>query len=161
VNGKVVCVDLLESAIAKLKSYSQQFGVEPYIVPVLSDIEHFSIEPNEYDIIVAVSSLEHVGSTQVLEQKLSEMNAGTRAGGTNCIIIASNIREMLLENKQELDPMFEVNLSTEKMIELLNQQFAGWEIEQLVVKSLAFEINRNGQPVKLTSDCITFVAQKS
>ncbi|WP_339256730.1 class I SAM-dependent methyltransferase [Paenibacillus sp. FSL P2-0136] len=88
-NGKVVCVDLLESAIAKLMSYSQQFGVE------------------------------------------------------------------------ELDPMFEVNLSTERMIELLKRQFAGWEIEQLIVKSLAFEINRNGQPVKLTSDCITFVAKKS
>ncbi|MEK3904597.1 hypothetical protein [Paenibacillus sp. FSL R7-0179] len=117
--------------------------------------------PNEYDIIVAVSSLEHVGSAQVLEQKLSEMNAGTRAGGAIRIIIASNIREILLENKQELDPMFEVNLSTEKMIELLNQQFAGWEIEKLIVKSLAFEINRNGQPVKLTSDCITFVSKKS
>lgn len=160
-NGTVVCVDLLESAIAKLKSYSQQFGVEPYIIPILSDIEHFSIGPNEYDIIVAVSSLEHVRSAQVLEQKLSEMNAGTRAGGANCIIIASNIREMLLENKQELDPMFEVNLSTERMIDLLKQQFAGWEIEQLIVKPLAFEINRNGQPVKLTSDCITFVAKKS
>ncbi|WP_339314189.1 class I SAM-dependent methyltransferase [Paenibacillus sp. FSL M7-0896] len=160
-NGKVVCVDLLESATAKLKSYSQQFGVESYIVPILSDIEHFSIEPDEYDIIVAVSSLEHVRSAQVLEQKLSEMNSGTRAGGANCIIIASNIREMLLENKQELDPMFEVNLSTERMIELLKQQFAGWEIEQLIVKSLAFEINRDGQPVKLTSDCITFVAKKS
>ncbi|MBP2111212.1 class I SAM-dependent methyltransferase [Paenibacillus silagei] len=160
-NGKVVCVDLLESAIEKLKSYSQEFGVEPYIVPILSDIEHFSIEPNEYDIIVAVSSLEHVSSAQVLEQKLCEMNAGTRTGGAICIIIASNILEMLVENKQELDPMFEVNLSTERMIDLLKQQFAGWEIEQLIVKSLAFEINRNGQPVKLTSDCITFVAKKS
>lgn len=160
-NGKVVCVDLLESAIAKLKSYSQQFGVEPYIVPILSDIEHFAIEPNEYDIIVAVSSLEHVSSAQILQQKLSEMNAGTRAGGANCIIIASNIREVVLENEHELDPMFEVNLSTESMVELLNRQFAGWEIEQLTVKPLAFEINRNGHPVKLTSDCITFVARKS
>ncbi|MFD1906862.1 class I SAM-dependent methyltransferase [Paenibacillus rhizoplanae] len=160
-NGKVVCVDLLESAIAKLKSYSQQFGVEPYIVPILSDIEHFSIEPNEYDIIVAVSSLEHVSSAQVLEQKLSEMNTGTRAGGTNCIIIASNIREMHLENKQELDPMFEVNLSTERMLELLDQKYAGWEVQQRFVKHMTYEISRNGEPVKLTSDCITYVAKKS
>lgn len=159
-NGKVVCVDMLESAIAMLKTYSQQFGVEPYIAPILSDIEHFAIEPNEYDIIVAVSSLEHVSSAWILEQKLSEMNAGTTAGGANCIIIASNIREVVLENEHELDPMFEVNLSTEEMIGLLNRQFAEWEVEQLTVKPLAFEINRNGHPVKLTSDCITFVARK-
>lgn len=160
-NGKVVCVDLLESAITKLKSYSQQFGVEPYVVPVLSDIEHFSIKPNDYDVIIAVSSLEHLSSAQALEQKLCEMNAGTKAGGANCIIIASNIREVVLQSEHELDPMFEVNLSTEKMIEILNQQFAGWDIEQHFVKPLTYEINRNGQPVKLTSDCITFVAKKS
>lgn len=34
-------------------------------------------------------------------------------------------------------------------------------IEKLIVKPLAFEINRDGDPVMLTSDCITFVAKKS
>ncbi|WP_342422604.1 class I SAM-dependent methyltransferase [Paenibacillus sp. FSL E2-0178] len=160
-DGKVVCVDLLESAIDKLNSYSKEYGVEQYIVARLSDIEQFTIEPDEYDIIVAVSSLEHVSSEQALERKLQEMNAGTKRNGANCIIIASNIREVNLAQAEELDPMFEVNLTTARMFELLDQQYAGWEVEQRFVKPLEYEISRKGEPVRLTSDCITFVAKKS
>lgn len=106
-DGKVVCVDLLESAIHKLQSYSRQFGVEPYIVTKLSDIEHFTIEQDEYDMIVAVSALEHVSSESALVSKLNEMAHGTKMDGSNCIIIGSNIKEVKLVTGHELDPMFE------------------------------------------------------
>jgi 2-polyprenyl-3-methyl-5-hydroxy-6-metoxy-1,4-benzoquinol methylase len=159
-NGKVVCVDLLESAIEKLESYSQKFGVEPFIVTRLSDIEHFVIDKEEYDIILAVSSLEHVSSEKVLHRKLNEMIYGTKTNGTNCIIIGSNIQEVNLENGEELDPMFEVNLSTEKMMDLLVHQYTEWEVQQQFVKQLEYKIERKGQAVKLTTDCITFVAKK-
>ncbi|ANE45352.1 methyltransferase [Paenibacillus swuensis] len=159
-SGKVVCVDLLESAIEKLKLYSQKFGVEEFIETRLSDIEEFTIEQEEYDIIIAVSALEHVSSERALERKLNEMTIGTKTNGTNCIIIGSNIKEIILENEQELDPMFEVNISTERMMELLNQQYAGWEIKKQFVKQIEYEIERNGKAVKLTTDCITYVAKK-
>ena len=159
-DGQVVCVDLLESAINKLNEYSKHFGVERFIEAKLSDIEHFKIEQNRYDIIVAVSALEHVSSEQALISKLNEMALGTISDGANCIIIGSNIREVNLTNGLELDPMFEVNIPTETMLELLDQQYAGWEIQKRLVNQLQFEIDRNGQPVKLTTDCITFVAKK-
>lgn len=159
-NGKVVCVDLLESAIDKLHSYSQKFGVEQFIVTRLSDIEQFTIEQEEYDIIIAVSALEHVSSERALKRKLKEMTFGTKANGSNCIIIGSNVKETNLENGQELDPMFEVNISTERMMELLDHQYAGWEVKKRFVKQLEYEIDRNRKPVKLTTDCITFVAKK-
>lgn len=159
-DGKVVCVDLLESAIEKLQNYSQKFGVEPFIVTRLSDIEHFVIDPEEYDIILAVSALEHVRSEKVLERKLNEMICGTKTNGINCLIIGSNIQEVNLENGQELDPMFEVNISTERMMDLLVHQYSEWEVQQRFVKHLEYEIDRNGQPVQLITDCITFVAKK-
>lgn len=158
--GKVVCVDLLESAIDKLKSYSNKFGVEQYIVTRLSDIEQFRIEQGEYDMIISVSALEHVSSERALEIKLKEMTLGTKTNGSNCIIIGSNIKEVNLDNGQELDPMFEVNISTERMMELLDHQYSGWEIKKRFVKQLEYEIDRNGEPVKLTTDCITYVAKK-
>ncbi|OAB42095.1 class I SAM-dependent methyltransferase [Paenibacillus antarcticus] len=159
-NGKVVCVDLLESAIDKLRFYSQKCGVEQLIETRLSDIEQFNIEHEEYDVIIAVSALEHVNSERALERKLREMTVGTKSNGSNCIIIGSNIKETNLENGQELDPMFEVNMSTERMLELLDHQYIGWEVKNRFVKQLEYEIDRNGQPVKLTTDCITFVAKK-
>lgn len=159
-SGKVVCVDLLESAIDKLHYYSQKYGVEQYIEARLSDIEQFTIEQEKFDIIIAVSALEHVSSERALERKLHEMTFGTKSNGSNCIIIGSNIKEVNLENGQELDPMFEVNISTERMMELLDHQYAGWEIKKRFVKQLEYEIDRNGQSVILTTDCITFVTKK-
>ncbi|MGF7050751.1 2-polyprenyl-3-methyl-5-hydroxy-6-metoxy-1,4-benzoquinol methylase [Paenibacillus sp. DS2015] len=159
-NGKVVCVDLLESAIDKLHDNSQKSGVEQFIVTRLSDIEQFTIEQEEYDIIIAVSALEHVSSERTLANKLNEMTFGTRKSGANCIIIGSNIQEVNLENGQDLDPMFEVNITTERMLELLDHQYATWEIQKRFVKKLEYDINRNGQSVKLITDCITFVAKK-
>lgn len=50
---------------------------------------------------------------------------------------------------------------TARMFELLDQQYAGWKVEQRFVKLLEYEISRKGEPVRLTSDCITFVAKKS
>lgn len=159
-DGKVVCVDLLESALNKLHSYSQKYGVEQYIESRRSDIEQFTIDQDRYDMIIAVSALEHISSERALERKLHEMALGTKTNGANCIIIGSNIREVNLEDGKELDPMFEVNLSTERMLEILNDQYAGWDIKKQFVKQLEYDIERNAHSVKLTTDCVTFIAIK-
>ena len=159
-DGRVVCVDLLESAIHKLREYSRKYGVEPYIVTEKSDIEQFTIEQSAYDIILAVSALEHVSSVSALKRKLKEMAIGTKTDGANCIIIGSNIREINLCRGLELDPMFEVNMSTKAMMEILDQQYVEWQVEKRLIKHLSYEIERNGELVQLTTDCITYVAKK-
>lgn len=159
-SGSVVCVDLLESAIDKLLAYSMQYEVRSFIDARLSDIEHFAIEPDMYDLIVAVSTLEHLSSEHALERKLQEMAAGTKPAGVNCIIIGSNIREVVLETNVELDPMFEINMPTDRMFELLDSQYAGWDVQKRLIKPLEYEIDRNGQAVRLATDCITYVAKR-
>jgi len=159
-NSKVVCVDLLESAIAKLRLYSEEYSVTDIIEPRLSDIEHFAIEPCEYDMIIAVSALEHLSSADSLEDKLREMESGTKIGGVNGIIIGSNIRETMVETHDELDPMFEVNLPTADLLDLLDRCYGRWELQQRFVKSLEYEIVRDGRPVRLQTECITYVVKK-
>ncbi|MEC0240378.1 class I SAM-dependent methyltransferase [Paenibacillus dokdonensis] len=158
--GRVVCVDLLESAILKLLDYSKEYEVQHLIEAELSKIENFPIQSNEYDLIIAVSSLEHVSSEGALERIMSEMISGTKRDGVNCIIIGSNMREITMETNMELIPMFEVNIPTDRMLNLLDRHYDGWEIQKRLVKPLEYEIVRDGQPVKLTTDCITFVSKK-
>ncbi|MBD3922179.1 methyltransferase domain-containing protein [Paenibacillus sp. PR3] len=159
-SGRVVCVDLLQSAIDKLQEYSRQYEVQSLIDSRLSDIEHFVIKPDMYDFIVAVSTLEHLRSEQVLGSKIQEMVTGTKSSGVNCIIIGSNIREVTVETNVELDPMFEINLPTDRMLQLLDTQYAGWDIQKRLVNPLTYEINRDGADVRLTTECITYVAKK-
>lgn len=159
-SGQVVCVDILPSAMQKLEQYSKQYGIEQYIIPRVSDIEQFRIEPNEYDMIIAVSALEHVSSESALIQKLHEMSDGTKREGVNCIIIGSNIQEENSESGIQLDPMFEVNLTTERMLSILDTQYMEWEVVKRQVKKLEYDIDRNGQPVRLITDVISYVVKK-
>ncbi|MEC0092293.1 class I SAM-dependent methyltransferase [Paenibacillus macquariensis] len=159
-NGRIICVDLLESAIEKLNNYSKEYGVQQCIETILSDIESFDIKEAEYDAIIAVSALEHVSSEEALTRKLHEMTLGTRLNGINCIIINTNVREVVIDSNLALDPMFEVNLSTDRLLAILDQQYEGWEIMIRIVKPLIFEIDRNSIPVNLSADCITFEARR-
>ncbi|PWV94523.1 hypothetical protein DFQ01_13088 [Paenibacillus cellulosilyticus] len=78
----------------------------------------------------------------------------------NCMIIGSSIREVTVETNVELDPMFEINLSTDRMLHLLDTEYADWDIKQRLVKPLEYAIDRGGAPVSLMTNCITYVANK-
>lgn len=157
--GKVVCVDLLEEALTQLLEYGNTYGVSEWLEPCLSDIETFRIAESHYDYIVAVSALEHVSSEEGLRRKLEEMARGTKPGGMNVIIISTDIEERAVTSNLSLDPLFEVNVPSATMFEWLDQTYEGWHIAERYSKKLDFQIERNGEAVLLSSDCITFVAQ--
>nr|WP_246427564.1 class I SAM-dependent methyltransferase [Paenibacillus phyllosphaerae] len=159
-SGKVICVDLLASAIEKLKAYSDSYGVAGSIEAVQADLEDFPIASEQYDLLVAISSLEHISTPQNLAAKLQEMANGTKAEGINCILINASIQELITATDEHLDPMFEINLPTAQMLELLHKQYAGWEILQETIKPAAFPIQRADKQVTLRLEVITFVARK-
>lgn len=52
-------------------------------------IENYSIEENAYDLVLAVSALEHMDTKESLIRKLAEINRGIRTGGVVCLVINS------------------------------------------------------------------------
>lgn len=118
-NGTVTCVDLLDSALTKLKIYSKEHDVFEAIKTEQAEIENYHIDSNAYDYIVAVSSLEHVKSKEDFKKVLHSMKQGTKNGGINCLIINSNIQEIVLKTNEELEALIEINLPTDEMIHLL------------------------------------------
>lgn len=158
--GKVVCVDLLSFALYRLQRYSYDFDVADRIQTVESTIEDYGITANEYDYIVAVSSLEHVPSKGALEKVLHHMEIGTKDKGVNYIVINSSVEEMDINTNVELAPLFEVNLSTEEILCMLRRVYIGWEELHVVVKPLEYQIVRDEQPVLLRTKAITFCVRK-
>lgn len=158
--GKVVCVDLLKSAIEKLADYSREYGVADVIEPIKADIGEFVIEKNEYDYIVAVSSIEHVARETTLDLVLKRVKEGTKMGGGVCLIVNSDVVEYELNTNTHIDALMEVNLSTDKMLQKLHTCFLGWEVIKEVVKPLEYTIVRNGKSVALKTKAITFVARR-
>lgn len=118
-SGTVTCVDLLNSALTKLQTYSKEHDVFEVIKTEQAAIENYHIDSNAYDYIVAVSSLEHVKSEEDFKNVLHSMKKGTKNGGINCLIINSNIQEIDLKTNEELEALIEINLPTEEIIRLL------------------------------------------
>ncbi|PFB75689.1 SAM-dependent methyltransferase [Bacillus anthracis] len=159
-SGTVTCVDLLDSALTKLQIYSQEYDVFEVIKTEKVAIENYYIQPNTYDYIIAVSSLEHVQSEEDLKNVLHSMKKGTKIGGINCLIINSNIQEIDLHTNEELDALIEINLSTDKMIHLLINIYEDWKEMKVEIKELAYDIVRNERNILLKTNAITFVVQK-
>lgn len=158
--GKVVAIDLLDSAIEGLNRYALQYDVHETIQSVRSDIEAYHIEEGAFDYIVAVSALEHLSSEECLQDKLAEIARGVKPGGIFCLIMGTNIKELDEMSGEELDPLFELNLSQDKALRLLHAVFVGWETLKQQESHQRYSIERQEKPVTLTCDSFTFAVRK-
>ncbi|MEB1807138.1 MAG: class I SAM-dependent methyltransferase, partial [Bacillaceae bacterium] len=91
---------------------------------------------------------------------LQKMIRGTRAGGIHYLVINSGVEEIDMKTDNKLDPLFEVNLPTEKMMSLLQEVYRSWSELEVVVKPLEYTIHRGEKVVQLKTNAITFVVQK-
>jgi 2-polyprenyl-3-methyl-5-hydroxy-6-metoxy-1,4-benzoquinol methylase len=158
--GRVVGVDIMDTALAKLKEYGTYYGVRDYIETCESDIGSFEIPEQSYDYIVAVSALEHVESERIWRQVLERMRSGVRESGIVCIIMSTNIRETDAGTGETLETLMELNLRTEQAVKNLEAVFTGWSLLYSTVKPLRFDIERGERKVILSSDCLSFVVRR-
>lgn len=156
----VDCVDILPLAINKLMNSAERYGVADRIHGIISSIDDFSIQHDCYDLILAISALEHVESEIRFCQKLEEIQSGIKPDGIVCLIVNSQVTEVDVGSESTLEPQFEVNLPTEKMKSLLLSVFFGWEILKHTVVHQCYEIPRSTGIAKINTDVVTLVARK-
>lgn len=161
ISCKVDCVDILELAIEKLQENAKRFGVEEHIRGIVSPIEEFEIVPDTYDLILAVSALEHIDSKESFLKKLKEMRAGTRKNGVVCLVVNSEVTERNKETGEELFPQFEVNLPTEELQDILHRFFADWEVSKSTVRVQKYDIPRDGCISELSTNVVTYVVRRT
>ncbi|MBO1627078.1 class I SAM-dependent methyltransferase [Bacillus arachidis] len=159
--GTVVCVDLLDSALQKLNQYSEEYEVKEVIQTEKADIGNYDIKPNNFDFIVAVSSLEHVQSEEVFGKVVQRMADGTKYNGINYIIVNSEVEEIDMDTNKKLDALMEINIPTEEMMNKLRQIYDGWELLNIIVKPLEYKIFRNEKSVLLKTNAITYAVRKN
>ena len=157
---RVDCVDILELAITKLKENAQQYGVANSIRGIVSAIDDYEITADSYDLVMAISALEHIASQSAFEKKLNEIRDGLRHGGIACLIVNSGVVEHDQATGQKLQPQFEVNLPTSQMQDLLENTFAGWKIIKHTIVHQKYDIPRESGIADLETDVVTYVVRK-
>jgi len=156
----VDCVDILEFAIEKLYEYSEKYNVREHINGVVTPLEQFSICPEKYNLIMAVSALEHINSEAAFYEKLKEIKNGICEKGIVCLVVNSEVKETGKLDKKCYQPQFEVNFSTEKMEYVLRDVFCDWKEIKFSISKQQYEVHRESFQVNLETNVVTLVAQK-
>ncbi|MBQ8574771.1 MAG: class I SAM-dependent methyltransferase [Clostridia bacterium] len=158
---RIDCVDILDFAIEKLYENAKFHSVENYINGIISPIENFEISQNTYDLIIAVSALEHIDSKNSFIDKLTEIDNGLEQNGIVCLIINSNVCEKEKDTGTPISPQFEVNLPTEELLTVLRCIFKDYQIIKETTVKQQYDIPRGNIISALSTDVVTFVAKKS
>lgn len=158
--GMVDCVDILDSAIEKLRANAERYGVSRAIRGMVSAIDDYEIVEGAYDLILAVSALEHMDSRESFGRKLTEISKGVRPGGVVCLVVNTSVRETDKATGQGASPQFEVNLTREELLDLLGETFAGWKVLKKTTVHQKYDIPRAFGTAELETDVVTWVAQR-
>lgn len=157
---RVDCVDILELAIDKLRENALRYGVADAICGMAASIDSYEIKACSYDLIMAVSALEHVASKEAFVKKLTQIRDGLRKGGAACLIVNTSVQEHSRTTGKALPPQFEVNLQTGELRALMAQTFPGWQLLKHSVVHQKYDIPRGGELAELETDVVTYVVRK-
>lgn len=158
---RVDCVDILDLAIEKLNGNARRYGVADAIRGTVSSIDGYEIDPDSYDLILAVSALEHTDSEAAFAMKLLQIRDGLRPGGVACLIVNSGVRERDKTTGEDLPPQFEVNLETDTLASMMEQVFGGWQRIKHTVVPQKYDIPRQSGPAELEADVVTWVVRRN
>lgn len=155
------CVDLLDIALSKLTENAQKFEVEDCIKPILSSIDDFDITKKRYDFIIAVSAIEHIENKQKFQNVLADICKATKDDGIVCIIMNTEVSECRVDNREKLEPMFEVNIPTTEAQELAHRVFEDWEFMKETVVPQEWITPREDGDTQMSTRVATFVMRKN
>ena len=161
IDCRIDCVDILELATQMLYKNAKAYNVDSAICGITSTIENYKISPKQYDLIMAISALEHVESEEVFWKKVTEIQKGIRPNGIICLVINTNIIENDKKTGETLAPQFEINLETGVLQTGLKELFSEWQILKSAVVQQKYDIPRDNCIVELTTDVVTYVVRKT
>ena len=139
---------------------AEEYGVSPCVKASVQAIEDFQIENSLYDLIVAVSALEHVDTEESFIKKLKEIHEGIGKNGIVCLVINSSVIEKNKRTGHDVSAQFEVNFPTEELYTILNTIFEDWDVIKKSVQRQQYDIPREFGISELQTDVVTFVARK-
>lgn len=159
-NGTVTGVDVLAESIDMLKEYAAEYGVAEIIKAVVADNDDFVIEPESYDLIAAVSTLEHCHGKDRVKELMAEIGAGTRHGGFVRIEMTTDRRVTDVATSEAIPTYVETPLTRLEVEDMINDVFKGWNVLKSTIDPYEEVLEKDGRSVHWCSTQINFSAQK-
>lgn len=158
---RIDCVDILPLAIEKLEENVVGYNVVDCIHGIVSSIDDYEIEANAYDLILAISALEHVDSEAAFVDKLYQIRDGLRNNGIAILVLNTNVQETDKYTGEKLQPQFEVNWNGDSLAAVFDEMFDGWKCLRHTTVHQKYDIPRDEKIAVLDTDVVVYTVQKA
>lgn len=159
-HGLAVCVDVLPAAIEKLSANARRFGVAESILAVVADNEDFPIVPESYDLIAAISTLEHSSSRLAVEGILRSIVAGTTSGGYNRLEFTVARQVTDAATGEPVPTLVETEFDRVWLEDFLSRLYAGWREFNLSGFQYSETVSRDGRALLWRSSHLALTARR-
>lgn len=157
----VECVDVLPEAIRLLHQYARDHEVGHLVRAICVDLEKFEISQSSYDLVIAISVLEHCSSVAAVEEVLGRIAAGIRPGGKCRLEFTTdrNVRDQA--TGEPVETFVETRLDGNVLKLLLDKVFCGWQVEMLKLEPYKEVLSRDGRDILWQSSQWNYIAQRN
>jgi SAM-dependent methyltransferase len=154
------CVEILPEALEILRTNAAAAQVANRITAICSNAADYQIAPGVYDMIMAMSVLEHAYTSATISDGIGIIQKGTAVNGFNCLSIATDLKETDGETGESLEPLIQANLSEAACRELLSTRYADWNVQKLDLSHFNDAFMRGGKRIEWAATYCILVAQK-
>jgi SAM-dependent methyltransferase len=155
---EIDCVDILDSALIRLKQNAISHGVEKNIRQVKQYLDYYQpLLP--ISLVIACSSLEHCQSFDTMKTFIAKLIDDTKKGGIHCFMIGCDISCTNVSNNEQYDPLTTFDLSSSQCMDFLKESYNNHEILHLDTKPWISKQYRDNYEVLYKSECVQFLAR--
>lgn len=156
----VDCVDVLPEALELLRRNAILAGVRESINIWIDSAESVRIPAKNYDVILAVSVLEHCETQKSVDRVLHDIACGTKLGGAALITISTDRQVFDYNTGDPVQTLVETNLRADRVSEMLHRSFGSWQSFALETEPYEEKLQHRGRLVVWRSNEVRMLAVK-
>ncbi|MBU6450688.1 MAG: class I SAM-dependent methyltransferase [Cyanobacteria bacterium REEB67] len=154
--AKLIAVDVLAESIDILTKNCTKYDVAEIIEPVVADNDEFIIEAASYDLIAAISVVEHCAGKVKVLKLLKAIAKGLKPGGFARIEMTTDRNVIDLKTKQAVPTYVETPLSESQVREMFTEAFAECQTISLEVFPYKEVLDKDDRKILWQSKQVSF-----
>jgi len=162
VEAKLLGVDVLADSIEILRKNCATYCVDHIVEGLVADNDQFEITAGHFDLIAAISVVEHCAGKARVLKLLKSIGEGLKPGGLARIEMTTDRNVIDLTTKQAVPTHVETPLSERQVKEMLAEAFTDSEYDVLSLEVFPYKevLDKDGKRILWQSKQVSFSARR-
>jgi 2-polyprenyl-3-methyl-5-hydroxy-6-metoxy-1,4-benzoquinol methylase len=159
IEAEIIAVDLLHQSIDLLNQNSSKHRVGHLITGIVADNDEFVIEPQSYDLIAAISVIEHCAGKANVRKLLNAIADGLKPGGIAKIEMTTDRNVVDLDSQLPVPTYVETPLTESEVLQMLCAAFVSFAKLSSNVFPYQETLEGDGKRILWRSKQVSFAAR--